>query len=259
MTPLTHKRIVVTRAVDQAAEMMDELRRRGAQPLLMPCIATVALESPALDDALANPSRYAWIVLTSTNAVRFLFAHPAAPALTAQLQNQQEARSPRLAVIGTATGVALAEQGLTWDAMPARFTGVDLGAALGDLHGCRVLLPRSRRGREETVAALTQQGAAVDDVALYDTVSLAPTAPMQEELRCGVDAVTFTSPSTVQGFFSGVTPEAVGAAAVAAIGPTTTAALQAHGLPVHVQPAEFTVAALVNALEQYFATHAHRE
>lgn len=256
MTPLTDKRIVVTRAADQATEMVDELRRRGAQPLLMPCIATVALASTALDDALATLARYDWIVFTSTNAVRFLFAHPAALALTAELQNRQEARSPRVAVIGTATAAAFAEQGLAWDVMPDQFTGVDLGAALGDLRGCRVLLPRSRRGREETFTALTQQGAVVDDVALYDTVLLAPTVAMQAEVRCGVDAVTFTSPSTVEGFFSGVAPEAVAGVTMAAIGPTTAAALEDHGLPVHVQPDEFTVAALLDALEDYFAAHA---
>lgn len=235
--------MVVTRAADQAEGMVEDLAERGALPLLVPCIATVAVESQALLDAVTHIARYDWIVLTSTNAVRFLFDRLPVAKLSPHT---------RIAVVGAATAEAVRAAGARVDAMPAEFTGMAMAAAMGDLARKRVLLPRSRRGRRATVQALRDQGAHVDDVATYDTVPVPPTQAMLTEINAGVDAVTFTSPSTVDGFFSGDEPVNLDGAVIVAIGPTTAQALEERGLAVQVQPEAYTTRALVDALEGHF-------
>lgn len=237
--------MVVTRAADQAEGMVEDLTERGALPLLVPCIATVAVESQDLLDAVMHIARYDWIVLTSTNAVRFLFDRLPVAKLSPHT---------RIAVVGAATAVAVEAAGAQVHAMPAEFTGTAMAAAMGDLARKRVFLPRSRRGRQATVQALRDQGAHVDDVATYDTVSIPPTPAMLAEIQAGVHAVTFTSPSTVDGFFAGDEPANLDDVVIAAIGPTTAQALAERGLVVHVQPEEYTTRALVDALEAYFAS-----
>src|SRR5690606_6971248 len=84
--PLFGRRVVVTRAAEQAGPLVDALRRRGAEPLVVP---TIAIADPAdggasLQEAVAGVTagRYAWVVLTSANgAERFLGALPDARAL----------------------------------------------------------------------------------------------------------------------------------------------------------------------------------
>jgi len=72
-------------------------------------------------------------------------------------------------------------------------------------------------------------------------------------LRSGaIDAVTFFSPSSVEGFFAVVPRDALGSAVVAAIGPTTADALHTLSLQVHIVAAEPSSEELVAALERYF-------
>ncbi len=69
---LAGKRIVVTRAANQADELDDLLRSRGAEPLPYPCIAIAPpTDTGPLDAALRDlvAGEFTWLVLTSRNAV----------------------------------------------------------------------------------------------------------------------------------------------------------------------------------------------
>ena len=59
--------------------------------------------------------------------------------------------------------------------------------------------------------------------------------------------MTFTSSSTVDRFVAAFGVDAV-PDVVACIGPVTAATARGHGLAVHVEPAEHTVAGLLGAL-----------
>ena len=71
-----------------------------------------------------------------------------------------------------------------------------------------------------------------------------------------IDAVTFTSGSTVDHFVSGVGREACRrlfkTAAAASIGPVTSAALRSHGIKPAVQAQKATTNSLLQSLKQYF-------
>jgi uroporphyrinogen-III synthase len=129
-------------------------------------------------------------------------------------------------------------------------------AALGDVRGRLVLLPRTDIAREETPGALRAAGALVDDIVFYRTVPAPLDPAARAELDAGIDILTFTSPSTVEAFRAALGPAAeilAARATIACIGPVTAEAVREAGWPVHVLPAEYTTAALVAALARVVA------
>lgn len=253
MSGLAGRRVVVTRARDQAAAFVALLEARGARVIALPTIATEPADPADVDRAVAALETYEWIVFSSANVVRYFLERVAArgtPHLPAAL---------RVAAVGQATARLLAERGIRVDAVPEEFVGVRVAEAMGDLRGRRVLLPRADIGRAETVQALEAAGATVEVVTLYRTVPAPPDPAGLAALAEGVDAITFTSAST----FTNLLPMLGDRAAVllspvviASIGPVTSAAIRAAGLPVHVEPAEHTTAALAEQLDLYLASRA---
>ncbi|NJN82742.1 MAG: uroporphyrinogen-III synthase, partial [Caldilineaceae bacterium] len=236
---LRDRRIVVTRSREQAEAMRARLIERGATPLLFPTLDFAPLPTDELANAVTQLDSYLWLIFTSANAVRFFFGYlaklDAPPAL------------PPIAAIGSATAAELDRFGLRPHFMPDVFEAEALALGLGDLSGQRVLLPRSRIGRPEAVEQLLVQGAVVDEISIYDTVLAKPSLPVLAEMRMGVDAVTFTSPSTLRNFLEILASVSVDGhrllanTRVACIGPTTAQAAADMGVHVHVVPMEHTV------------------
>jgi len=248
--PLFGRRVLVARALGQGDALALELRRRAAEPVAVPLLEVLPpSDVAALDAALARASAYDWIVYTSANAVRN--AIPRADAL---------ART-RVACIGPATASAARESGLRVDLVPpGESTPERLAealAAVGELSGLRVLLPRAERARETLADALVARGARVDAVVAYRTrLPEGASARLSEAIERGLDAVVLTSPSTVAHLFELLSPaeqQALCARAVfACIGPTTAEALAdaLGGRPARVCTATLqTTIALVDALE----------
>ena len=253
MSGLSGRTVVVTRAREQAAAFVALLEARGARVVAFPTIVTRPADPAEVDRAIAALAAYAWIVFSSANAVRFFLDRLTArglPGLPAGL---------RVAAVGRATADLLAERGIGVDAVPEEFVGARVAAAVGDVRGQRVLLPRADIGRAETVEALEAAGAIVDAVTLYHTVPAAPDPAAVAALAAGVDAVTFTSASTFANLLlllGDRAPQLLAGVTIASIGPVTSAAIRAAGLSVHVEPAEHTTAALAEHLDTYFASRA---
>lgn len=254
MTALDGMRVAVTRSPDQAAELCDRLRARGAVPVPFPTIAIEPIDpSAGLDEALHNLERYAWVVFTSANGVRFVLER------REHLGHGPWPHRVRVAAVGSVTGRSLERRGLLVDAIPDEFRGDAIPAVLDDLAGQRVLLPRADIGRKAIVAGLTARGATIDDLPVYRTVTAAPGRAARDRLRAGIDAVTFTSPSTLRGFL-----EVLGAEGrellerhvVASIGPVTTEAAHAEGIRVDVQAEPHTIEGLVEALARFMEVSA---
>jgi len=237
--PLHGQRTVVTRSQEQAGALLERLVELGATVIPFPTLQFVPLGGEELAAAFHHLSTYDWLLFTSRNAVLFFFAETELPHIL-----------PRIAAIGSATAEALAEQGVAVQLMPDSFTGEELVANLGDLTGQKVLLPRSRLGRPEIVAQLQAQGAEVTEIALYDTIPAQPAPEAMLELAYGVDAITFTSPSTVQNFCQMVPhwPSLLNDAVVACIGPVTAAAAAQLGFSSIITAPEHTAEGVVKAL-----------
>jgi len=246
---------VVTRAREQAAELVDALTALGAQVIATPTIRIEPLaDLGALRAAVADLSRYDWMVFTSQNAVRVVCRRLADWGIVAG-----DIGRVAVAAIGPATAAALARHGVTPDVVPQRFVAeavVRALAARGDLRGKRVLLPRAREARDALPEGLRAHGAVVDVIPVYDTVrEPGDGAALAAELRAArIDAVTFTSSSTVRHFVDLVGREAAacGRFAAAVIGPVTAATARELGVPVAVEAEEYTVPGLVHAVARFF-------
>ncbi len=248
----------MTRAREQAAALCELLSGAGAVPVLLPAIAVEPADDlMPLDRALERLWLGGWLAFTSANAVQVVLERLSRRRAGA-VDGEHLSALPagiKVAAVGPATAKALEARGVKVDAMPAEAVGTALAGALGCLSGKVVVLPGSDIARDETADALRAAGALVERVTVYKTAAAEPDAAGRAELAKGVDAVTFTSPSTVRGLMERLDAplkQQVAQSAVACIGPTTAAAARAAGLEVAVHPHEHTVEALVTELGEYF-------
>ncbi len=257
--PLAGRRIVVTRARDQATPLAQALAALGAEVVLAPTIRIVPLADLApLRTALSPPLAYDWIVFTSRNTVQIVCAALPEWGLTAA-----DLGGARVAAIGPGTADALVGAGIAPALVPERFVAEAVVAALaarGELRGQRVLLPQARAAREALPGGLRARGALVDVIPVYETVrEPGDGRALAAALVAGqIDVVTFTSASAVRGFAELVGPAAVrsGQFAAAVIGPVTATTAREFGIRVAVEAEAYTIPGLVDALARHFAAQA---
>lgn len=253
--PLAGKRVAVTRAAEQSAELCELLASFGAKVLECPLVAYVPPEESApLDAALRGLAKFDWLLFTSQNAVRFFCARCAA------LEIPIPREKPRVAAVGTATGRAAEEAGFTVAQVAAQSTGAGLAEELrAELPSRHILLPRSDLAAGDLPAALRRAGAEVTDVVAYRTV--APqgevAAALELVLRGEVDVITLASPSAFHRLAEHAGPDALrklaARTAFAAIGPVTAAAIVRAGLPVAIEAKEQSAPGLVRAIVEHYA------
>ncbi|MCL2448482.1 MAG: uroporphyrinogen-III synthase [Polyangiaceae bacterium] len=261
--PLFGKRVLVTRAREQAGSTASLLRDLGADPWVVP---TIHFRPPADAEPLARALRalrageYGWAAFTSANGVERTW-----DALVAMGGDARAFGGVKLAAIGPATARALEARSLRPDVVAKEFRGESLAAALIDAAAApasRVLLARAAKARDVLPDTLRAAGHAVDVVAAYEThpPSVETGEALAAELERGrVDAVTFTSSSTVEHLCDLLGPRAaslLGRALVASIGPVTTATATGRGVRVDVTAREYTVAGLIAALAASYAGRA---
>ena len=146
--------------------------------------------------------------------------------------------------------------GLVADEVPDRVAGRNLAAALGQVAGQRILLPRSNIAMRDLPDALRARGADVTEVIAYTTQD-APANPVLLEavLRRELDAATFFSPSAVHGLSAQVAPEELARVLqgipVACVGGTTAHAATLQGLTEVLVAKETSVAGVVEALVKW--------
>lgn len=261
--PLEGRSIVITRARTQAAEFIAELERFGARVVACPTIEIVEPESyEPLDQAIATLSQYDWLIFTSVNGVdHFLRRLEAGGHETSELDELS------VCAIGEATALSLREAQVHVDVVPDEFKAEGVFAALElfvggpeNLRGLRFLIPRAAVARDYLPLALQEAGAQVNVVAAYRTVQPQTTerGRVAAMLAGGaVDCITFTSSSTVinfaQLFETTNLRELLKGVRVACIGDITAQTAAEYGLRTDIQPAEFTIPALAQAIADYFA------
>jgi uroporphyrinogen-III synthase len=256
--PLQGKRIVITRPEAQAGGLAARLRALGAEPIACPAIAIAPPADYALlDAAIARLDTYDRLIVTSANGVHALLRRMAELGRDMALL-----RYLAIGAIGPATARALEEHGLRAGFVPTAYVAEAILAEIGDVAGQRILLPCADIAREALASGLRAKGALVDEIAAYRTIPGDGARELVAQLRRQeVDAVTFTSSSTVRYLLDGL--EATGLeraaartllqrAAIACIGPITAATARQEGLRVDVEAREYTGDGLAAALVEWF-------
>jgi uroporphyrinogen III methyltransferase/synthase len=251
--PLFGRGIVITRPETQAEGFGEMLRLAGARVIAFPVIRVGPPETwEKLDGALGRIGDYQWIVFTSANGVAFFFER-----LRELGGDIRDLKGIRIAAIGPATASAVAALRIRVDLVPEEFVseGVVKAFAKEDLAGSRVLLPRAAEARDVIPEGLAALGARCDIATTYRTVRSDRTASELEPLFADgkVDAITFTSPSTVKNFLGIMGPgfRLPAGVRIACIGPVTAAAARKAGLPVDILQERFTIPGMVDALKAY--------
>lgn len=247
--PLFGRTVVITRAREQASKLRVRLELLGAEVIELP---TIELEP--LDFTLPDLSAYAWLVLTSANGVDAFFDRGLAPAG----RDARALATLKVAAIGPGTAAALERRGISADLVPERFVAESLLAAFPDPAppkdsepgaSARVLVARAEQARDVLPEGLRDRGYGVDVLAVYRTVRAVPGPDQLEIVRDGkVDAVTFTSSSTVTGFCDLVGPLPDPQPLVVSIGPITSGTAADRGIRVDVEADPHSVEGLVDAL-----------
>ena len=256
--PLRGRRIVVTRAREQQGDFTQLLESYGAEVVACPTIALVPpTDWGAIDQVLDRIGSYHWVIFTSANGVRFFLGR-----LRERGKDLRVLDGIKVATIGPVTAAALQEVGIHPVVVPGEYRAEAILDALErDLHGVRFLIPRAAEAREVLPAGLRDRGAEVEIVPVYRTVRVAGEAgTLPAPLRAGqIDAVTFTSSSTVVNFVEMFPEEDLPAlltgVTIACIGPITAETAGRYGLAVDVIPSSFTIPSLAEALVAHFVRH----
>jgi uroporphyrinogen III methyltransferase/synthase len=252
--PLFGKKILITRAKEQAAEFMELLANYGAEPVEFPTIEIVPPASwKPLDRAIGKLGNYDWLLFTSVNGVDFFMKR-----LFDKGHDLRKLTKAKVVAIGPKTAEAVRKHGIVPDLVPKYFQAEAVleGLAGVRMKGKRVLLPRAKEAREILPTELKKRGAKVDVVEAYRTV--APKG-RREELKSMLErkelaVITFTSSSTVKNFMTLFKGQPVtqwlSGVKIACIGPITADTAREFGLRVDIQPKEFTVEALAKEIAE---------
>ncbi len=238
--PLQGKRILITRAREQASTLAKKIRALGGEPIEFPTIDFAPLQDfQKLDGALARAGEFDWVIFTSTNGVR---------AVTERWRTLgKEPRIPafkKIAAIGPATARTLEEIGLRVDFIPTKFLGERMAIELPIERGQRALLLRADIASDALERGLAERGVAVTNVSAYRTIILST-----QKLDLGeIDAVTFTSSSTVRSFVAMLDGNDLDNILTFCIGPVTADTARTLGLRVDAVAAEHTIEGLVDAM-----------
>ncbi|MBA4072899.1 MAG: hypothetical protein C0497_13825 [Gemmatimonas sp.] len=242
---LIGRRVLVTRALDDAMAWATELAHVGAVPVVFPCLST----RPITDAVTAERLRTAvadadWIGVTSRRGVR-----SAAALLGAPLPERV-----RVAAVGPATARTASD---LWGRSDLVATHPTLEGLTADLlvttdsadasHGTHLVLAGARTGRREGMQALLARGWRVTTVAVYETVPAPPTGRRIDLGTERLDDILLASPSAVTGLRNlASVPKAV---RIFTIGPTTTAAARAAGLVVTAEARRPGLDGLLEAMQ----------
>ncbi|MDR7001461.1 uroporphyrinogen-III synthase [Neobacillus niacini] len=243
-SPLLDKKVLVPRGENQAKSFSQLVETYGGIPVEIPLIAFQPIESnQRLQECLEALDTYDWIIFTSNVTVETFFSFlPVKRSL------------PKIAVIGKKTAEGLAARGLRAEFVPTAFVAEKfVEEFLPVIHpGVKVLIPKGNLAREYIAASLSNAGALVDEVVIYETympeVNRTKLAKILSEKQ--LDILLFTSPSTVDNFMSvvndfGLRSNLTGCI-IGCIGPVTEKKLLSYGLTVHVSPVEYTVQEMIN-------------
>lgn len=249
--PLLEKKVLVPRGENQAKSFSQLIEKYGGIPIEIPLIAFRPVEiNQRLQTILKALNTYDWIIFTSNVTVETFFSF----CLNSDLEI-----FPKIAVIGKKTEEGLLQRGLRPEFIPSAYVSESfVSEFLPYIHkGSKILLPKGNLAREYIADSLTDCGALVDEVVIYETVmpdeSREKLAKVMVEKQ--LDILLFTSPSTVDHFMETVTryklEHHLKKYIFGCIGPSTEKKLRAYGLPVHVAPKEYTVKEMVNSTIAY--------
>lgn len=239
---LAGRRVVVTRALEQADELATLLQQVGAVPVVVPLIEIVSEPVAAAELAGTDLGGFDWLIVTSPNG--------AAHVVEAQAGR---ARARQVAAVGTSTADVLRAGGIDVALVPTVQSAAGLLAEFPSPGSAarKILLVQAANAEAVLADGLRALGATVTVIAPFRTVAARVTAG-QQLAALSADAVLFASGSAARAWadvFGDASPPIV-----VAIGPQTAAAVTDAGLKVSIIAADHSMSGMVLALESHLSS-----
>lgn len=241
------RQFLITRPKQNASELARRLRACGAQVLEVPAISTRPIEpnkelETVLKAVQMTEERVVserWLVFSSPIGVRTFFEQLL--KLTMDVRSlTKNGSNLKIAAIGSATKKELRNYGFLADVTPEVFDAKHLGEAIALVAAkdSEILIVRAKEGSKELIPPLQAAGLKVHDIATYETIyevnevlyDTVKDAFSQKE----IDAVTFTSASTVRGFVNGLPGLDYTEIHAVCIGEQTAAEARKYGMQIMV-------------------------
>lgn len=251
---IKNKIVLVTKSKSESEKSVRLLIDSGAKLIYFPTIKIIPINnSPELIDIRNNFSIFDYLVLTSVNSADLFNKFV--------VQNNCDMSKLKVAVVGKRTFDYCKEIGIDVDILPDEFSAKGLLYKLSQLNlrGKNILIPGSSLSQDELYNGLTESGANVKRVPLYDVVKNY-VEDLFEEInnlkKRKPDVFLFTSPSSFENFLSLAGVEDItnyfNNSFIAAIGTTTEKAIHNFNLTVNIVPEIFTIAGASEAIIRFF-------
>ncbi|MHC4119441.1 MAG: uroporphyrinogen-III C-methyltransferase [Planctomycetota bacterium] len=194
-----------------------------------PMVKCVGLEDCSqLDKTLGQLEAFDWLVFTSANGAKYFFERLKYKGL-----DSRALASTKVAAIGKTTAERLTAFGILADLIPDTESSTGLLDKFGalDMKDKKVLLPQARVASGELSEGLSALGAAVEEIAVYETIEI-DSADVDLE---HIDQILFTSGSTAKAFAKkfGQVPPHIKAYC---LGKPTQRSAKKHGIDAEIVP-----------------------
>jgi uroporphyrinogen III methyltransferase/synthase len=254
--PLYGKRILITRAHNQAKELSDLIREYGGNAIEVPTIKVIPPEDwKGLDFALCRIKDYDYLIFTSVNGVKYFFLR-----FKKMGGKNLDLKGLKIIAIGPKTAETIISQGFKVNLIPQEYIaeGIINDLSKEEIYGKKFLLPRSKIARNILPEKIKEYGGSIDVIEAYQTV--VPFESSEKILALlkdrGIDIIVFTSSSTVRNFIKILEPYGkitlLEDIILTCIGPITASTAKEYGLKIKIIPNEYTIKALVKSLVQYY-------
>ena len=248
---MTDNYIVITRPLEDQKIFSKQLEEIGLQVFLYPTIQIKkAMLTEIEKEELKNLDSFDWILFTSKNGVRYLLDTLDELGINPSLLTHK-----KIGVVGPRTAEELKDNDLTVDFMPSQFTTEVLAKEFPKAKAQNILLPRADIASETLTKLLIKHGAKVTNIPIYKTEYLVKPNQGFEKLlnRHKIAYITFTSPSTIHGFFNSLNKKSnpsVLSVPVLALGPVTEKAAKKEGFTSVLVADTFTTEGMIKKLKE---------
>ncbi|TYR82254.1 uroporphyrinogen-III synthase [Priestia megaterium] len=254
--PLFSKQVLITREAKQAKSFAQKIEKLGGIPVTIPVLTFEKTKNiKQMMEALQQLQFCDWLVFTSQNGIEFFFQW------LDVLQIKKEVVSKlKIAVVGEKTNKVVQRFGFTAQLLPEQYVAESLRDALLKVVGLqeRIFIVRGNLARDVIQDGLRAKGYDVIDLVVYETVKdHKAREQLRSKLQAGeIDAITFTSSSTVDFFVEAVKDHSdwldwVNRTVVVCIGPITSKSAAAYGIK-HLMPTIYTVDGMIEVLTNHF-------
>lgn len=254
--PLKNKTVVLTRTIEQSRESAAIFSELGAEVIVFPTLEIVPPNNWDLfDSVILSSQKIDFIIFTSAHAVTMFIKR------LNDLGKTFDFKNVKVVAVGNKTKSVCEANDIRVDIIPKQFSGEGVVTELSknNLQNKLVFIPRSAIGKEDLPTGLENLGATIITAPVYN-VSL----PSNETIKSNVeklnsskpDVFIFTSPSTFENFVLIMNIDNPVTFfknyEVAAIGPTTKAAIENRKVNVSIMPDEFTIRGLANKMIEFY-------